>query len=246
MHTVLGDGPLARAVARRLVRSGPTVLGSATVSEGPWLWRHVDLATGQGVKSALESARTVVVALDEADAVDGAMVVLRRAERVRTVVAWPIGLAAPGSLFPDASAVALGPVWGPEEPWVAAWSRAALDGRRLLVPEIGGVRALAADDAVDAILAAVSHRGVRWTMPGGEPATMETLASAVSSGVGRPIRTVRAPLGLAAWWAGASGPRARRWASVGPTDRVTEGWDAPRRGGPTGWVRAADPVHPTG
>ena len=65
MHAILGDGPLAHALARRLTRIGPTVLGSSTITDGPWLWRHADMATGQGVKAAIEGARLVVVALDD-------------------------------------------------------------------------------------------------------------------------------------------------------------------------------------
>lgn len=242
MHAVFGEGPLAHALARRLTRIGPTVLGSSTIVDGPWLWRHADMATGQGVKAALEGARLVLVALDEDTPTDGGFVVLKRVERLRGAVAVPLDVPTPRTLasLGDLSVVRLGPVWGPEEPWIAAWSRAALDGRRLVVPDVGPIRPVPADDAVDAILAAASHRGARWTMPGAEVVRLTDLATTIGATLGRPARIRKAPLGLAAWWTGADARRATRWAAMPDQARVTEGWTATRTAGRTGWVRSSD------
>lgn len=244
MHAILGDGPLALAIARRLTRIGPTVLGSAAIVDGPWLWRHADMATGQGVKAAIEGARLVVVALDDARPTDGGFVVLKRVDRLRGVVALALDVPAPRALagLADLSVVRVGPVWGPDEPWIAAWSRAALDGRRLWVPDVGPIRPLPADDAVDAILAAASHKGARWTVSGAEEVRLADLATTVSATLGRSARLFKVPLGLAAWWTGASAARAARWAAMPVQPRSTEGWSATRSAGRTGWVRSSDAV----
>ncbi len=244
MHAILGDGPLAHALARRLTRMGPTVLGSSSITDGPWLWRHADMATGQGVKAAIEGARLVVVALDDDAPTDGGFVVLKRVDRLHGVVALALDVPAPRALtgLADLSVVRVGPVWGPDEPWIAAWSRAALDGRRLLVPDVGPIRPVPADDAVDAILAAASHKGARWTVTGAEEARLTDLATTIGATLGKPARVAKVPLGLAAWWTGADPKRATRWAAMPPTPRATEGWTATRAAGRTGWARSSDAV----
>lgn len=247
MRVVFGDAPLARSLAAHLAEQGSVVLAGPRPVEGPWLWRKADPASGSGIRPLLEDARAVYVAPERGERVDGLLLVLSRASKLRGAIAWPLGEPAPG-LVDGASSLALvkvGPVWGPEEPLVSAWAEQVAAGGRVWTADPGAVRPVAEDAAVATVIEASRREGARWTLAGEEAVRLDDLLDALAAGLARPARRRRVPLTWAAWGAGVPPERLRAWVDVPAVPPSCDGWHAPTRGraawlgDPSRWERAA-------
>ncbi|MCB9664522.1 MAG: hypothetical protein H6732_10425 [Alphaproteobacteria bacterium] len=239
MRVVFGRSPVAVGLAEWLARAEPTVLAGRSAVEGAFLWRQADLASGAGVKAALTGARRVYVVVDEADEADGLLALLARAARLRGAVVLPLGAPAPPLLgkVPGLSRVRLGPVWGPSEPLVASWARTLVAGGRVWLADPGVFRPLAVEDAVAYVSEAAERPGgVAWTVPGPSAVRLPELAATLAKGLGRPLRTVRVPLGWALRRAGVERARLERWLATPEGPAQTDGWSPSRVVGAEGWL----------
>lgn len=235
---VFGDSPVARALAARLSREGPCTLVGLDAALGSWLWRRGDMATGEGVLQALRGAARAFVVMDHELAAPGLTTLVKPATVPRGALVLPVGAGVPDALqrLPNWSSVHLGPAWGPEDPLVDAWARAIAAGRRIWVPDIGEVPALALADAAEVAIAASREPGRTWTCVANGRATLADLAQTLAAGLGRELRSTRAPLSLAAWRAGVPAAWVRRWQQPIEASTHTPGWHAPAAAGRTAWL----------
>lgn len=212
---VFGDGALARAVAGHRAARNPTVLvtGGDPVP-GPWLWRRADVASGEGVRSALRDATHVVCAAD--GAAHGLHVVARPDANLAVTLVVPCGLAPP--VEPHWNLLEVGVVWGPGDPLFDVWTSAAARGR-LFVAEVGRMPILAADRAVAAAEALGLLRGQRWRLPG----TARTMVDLATSGWPS-ARQFRVPVALARAFLGLPPALLRRRAALPMPTPWTPGW----------------------
>jgi uncharacterized protein YbjT (DUF2867 family) len=237
VDAVLGDGPLAEALVAALAASGPVVLASRAPVVGPFFWRRANLATGEGIVAALRDARRAFVIVEPGDEARGFFSVVRPGAVQRGVAVLPLGAAPPAGLerHADWSHVEVGVVWGPGEPLVRAWTSDVAAGHRVWLADPGPVRPLAVRDVVATVRAAGEHRGMRWVLAGREPARLPDLAAAVGRALGKPVRTLRVPLALAARRAGVLPVHITRWLSVPDTPSRTPGFEPPHTGA-AGWA----------
>lgn len=238
MNVIFGAGPLAQALATDLATRGSTVLVGPHPVEGPFLWRYADTATGRGVRWAAEGGHRVYVVLDTPLATQGLFLILRHAHGLHGAVVVPLGQEEPRGMAqcPGLSRVHVGPVWGPDEPLVAAWASAIAQGRRVWVPNPGVVRPVAMSDAVAAIEAAGGQAGVRWVLGGQRDVRLADLAEALGRGLGRPVRRLPAPLQVAAWRAGIDAEAIQDWVKMPVAPWRTGDWELPRPAGEKGWL----------
>jgi hypothetical protein len=239
MDVVLGDAPAAVALARALGTSGPTVLAGCGQVEGPFLWRKGALASGEGVAAAVKGADRLVVVVEAGQEVGGLFTAIKAGLVGRAVVVLPHGVEAPAGLrkFGDWAILRVGPVWGPEEPLVAAWARAIVAGRSLWVANPGPMRPVAEADLLPAVLAVLQRPGARWSLVGEAAVGLPDLAAALAAGLERPLRAWRVPVGLAARQAGVEARRWQAWiaaSSGGATN--TDDWQRPTSVGSAGWL----------
>ncbi len=246
MRVVVGRGPLARAVAAHLSVQTSVVLAGTTPIEGPWLWRRADPATGAGIRGVVEGARAVHAVIEPGERVDGLLMLLSRASRVRASIVTHLGAPAPG-LPVGAQGVAwlqVGPVWGPEEPLIRAWASQLVRGGRVWVADPGPIRPVSMDAAVAAAVEVADHPGARWTLAGHQSVRLADLAEQLAHDLALPSRTRRVPVGWAAWRAGVTPERLRSWTRVPEATSITEGWVAPSRGR-AAWLGPVDRWRPT-
>jgi len=193
MNAVLGEGPLAEALAISL---GPAVLVGAEALPGAYLWRRADLESGEGVLAALEGCERAWMVLHRPRQAHGAFAVLTR-RSLPVTVASPVGHA-PSALerLPQWPHVAVPPVWGGRHPLVRRWSDLAKKGAHLWIPRLGLRQVGGVSEAVAALRQVADEPGARWTL-GSHPASHSELARAICAHHRRPLRATRAPLAMA-------------------------------------------------
>ena len=235
---VLGTSGLAAGVAERLAADGPTTLVAEAPAEGPFRWRRGSLATGEGLPAVLRADNRLVLVLDEPTPIAGLLTVLRPGMVARGVVVLAHDDPAPDLLtrLEGSSQLRVGPVWGPTEPLIAAWARQIAASRRILVADPGPVFPLSLPDVAAAVRAAIERPGRRWTLAGPREVRLPQLAASLAAGLGLPLRSLSAPLGLVGWRAGTPGGRLRRWVQEAPTSADTAGWTPPPSAGEPGWL----------
>ncbi|MCB9682005.1 MAG: hypothetical protein H6733_11095 [Alphaproteobacteria bacterium] len=237
MHVVLGDAPLAWALADALAPTVPTVVAGRVPAHGAFLWRLADLTTGEGVTHALRGATRVFVVLEHGQPTEGLFLVLRKLGDVPGAVAVPLGDAVPAGLAQvrHLGLVAHGTPWGAREPLVAAWGKQLMAGRRLWMADPGPLRPVAMARVVEAVRAAAERPGARWSVPAAQPASLPALATALAERVRVPLRTWPAPLGWAARQAGVDVARLRHWGDVPDAVHDTGSWYPTAPDGPSAW-----------
>lgn len=229
-RVVVGSGPVARAIARRLATRGSVVLASAEPVSGPWLWRRADPASGQGLRPLLDGAPSVHVVPEAGEPVDGALLLLGRATRVVGALVHPLELPRPKATPAGLSTLRHGPAWGPDEPLCAAWARQLVAGERVWTADPGPIRPVPMDALVAAALHVAEQPGRAWTLAGPESVRLDDLVDALARGLGVSARRRRVPLTWAAWAAGVSAERLVAWTRVPDAVTACDGWIPPTTG----------------
>lgn len=238
MDLVLGHGPVAVALANTLAGEGPVMMAGGAPTGGPFFWRRADMGTGAGIDAALSGIERLFIALEPGQSAAGLFTLMKPGSVEDAVVVLPLGEPDPPGIdrHDQLSMVRVGPCWGPEEPLVGAWAAAIAAGRRVWVPNPGGVRPVALRQVVAAAREAAERPGVRWTVVSDEVVQLADLVAAISKTLGKPARTLPAPMRWGCRRAGVDPARVRAWAGVPAAEWKTPGWTPTEWPGRDAWV----------
>ncbi len=246
MDVIFGTGAIARMLAARLAARGSTTLVSPEPADGPFLWRRGDPASGDGVLVALRSATRVALVAEHPQDAAGLLGVLKPGMVARGAVITPLSMPAPDALTRHEhwGWLRVGTVWGPEDPWIDGWLRAAAAGRRLWYPDLGPLRPVGSDALRAAVEALWGVPGARWTLVGPDGGGTRDLVARVASAVGQPLRATAAPRWWAARMTGRPASALDRWEDADPDALChTPGWEGPPIT-PAGWLWPLAPHAP--
>ncbi len=215
---VFGRSPLAAAVARHAAAEGPTALIGDVQYDGPFLWRHAHLGTGEGVKSSVKGADRAILVLDDGGATEalGAFLVLKSAQLGPGAVVWDRGVPAPAipQELTDWSRIEVGPVLPPEDEMVRRWIAAFTRRGRVWIVDPGPAPFVDAEAAAAAIASAPA--GARWRLCAPEVQRVADVAAAYARDHDAPLMPRTAPGAFARWRAGYDPARGRRWVASPP------------------------------